>query len=121
MKDLIGHVDNSSYPLINVNIHMTLVTPANAKGPFISYGIPEKGDAHWLDHQGSFMATVDAGRVLSLLGAKGLDVSGDYRTAKFQIPSGFKTISEREDTQNSWTVGRTTISSISTSAGCSMV
>ena len=25
---------------------------------FISYGVPEKGDAKWLDHQGSFMATV---------------------------------------------------------------
>jgi hypothetical protein len=49
---------------------------------FISYGIPEKGDAHWLDHQGSFMATVDASRVFTLLGAKGLDVSGDYNTAK---------------------------------------
>jgi hypothetical protein len=49
---------------------------------FISYGIPEKGDAHWLDHQGSFMATVDAGRVFNLLGAKGLDVQGDYRTAR---------------------------------------
>jgi hypothetical protein len=32
-KDVIGHVDNSAYPLINVNIHMTLVTPARAKGP----------------------------------------------------------------------------------------
>jgi len=49
---------------------------------FISYGIPEKGDAKWLDHQGSFMATVDASRVFDLLGAKGIDVSGDYRTAK---------------------------------------
>lgn len=49
---------------------------------FISYGIPEKGDAKWLDHEGSFMATVDAGRVFALLGAKGLDVEGDYRTAK---------------------------------------
>ncbi len=49
---------------------------------FISYGIPAKGDAHWLDHEGSFMATVDAGRVFRLLGAKGLDVEGDYRTAK---------------------------------------
>ncbi len=49
---------------------------------FISYGIPEKGDAHWLDHQGSFMATVDAGRVFALLGAKGLDIEGDYKTAK---------------------------------------
>ena len=49
---------------------------------FISYGVPEKGDAHWLDHQGSFMATVDAGRVFNLLGAKGLAVEGDYKTAK---------------------------------------
>lgn len=49
---------------------------------FISYGIPEKGDARWLDHEGSFMATVDAGRVFKLLGAGGLDVEGDYRTAK---------------------------------------
>jgi len=48
---------------------------------FISYGIPEKGDAHWLDHQGSFMATIDASRVFTLLGAKGLDIEGDYRTA----------------------------------------
>lgn len=32
-KEVIGHVDNSAYPLINVNIRMTLVTPANAKGP----------------------------------------------------------------------------------------
>src|SRR5580704_15808290 len=32
-KQLVGHVDNSSYPLINVDIQMALVTPANAKGP----------------------------------------------------------------------------------------
>jgi len=49
---------------------------------FISYGIPAKGDARWLDHEGSWMATVDASRVFALLGAKGLDVEGDYRTAK---------------------------------------
>jgi hypothetical protein len=49
---------------------------------FISYGIPEKGDARWLDQQGSFMATVDASRVFALLGAKGLDVEGTYHTAK---------------------------------------
>ena len=49
---------------------------------FISYGVPEKGDAKWLDHEGSFMATVDASRVYTLLGAKGLDVEGDYRKAK---------------------------------------
>jgi hypothetical protein len=49
---------------------------------FISYGVPEKGDAHWLDHQGSFMATIDANRVFALLGAKTLDIPGDYHTAK---------------------------------------
>jgi hypothetical protein len=49
---------------------------------FISYGIPEKGDAHWLDHEGSFMATIDASRVFTLLGAKGLDIQGDYHAAK---------------------------------------
>jgi hypothetical protein len=49
---------------------------------FISYGVPEKGDAHWLDHQGSFMATVDASRVFALLGTKGLESLGDYRTAR---------------------------------------
>ncbi len=32
-KQLVGHADNSSCPLINVDIKMTLVTPANAKGP----------------------------------------------------------------------------------------
>ena len=49
---------------------------------FISYGIPAKGDAKWLDHEGSFMATVDANRVFVLVGAKGLEVEGDYHTAK---------------------------------------
>src|ERR1700733_11017973 len=32
-KQLVGHVDNSSYPLINVDIQMALVTPAGATGP----------------------------------------------------------------------------------------
>ena len=49
---------------------------------FISYGVPEKGDAKWLDHQGSFMAAVAAGPVFRLLGAKDLGVGDDYRTAK---------------------------------------
>ncbi len=49
---------------------------------FISYGIPEKGDSKWLDQKGSFMATVDAGRVFNLLGVKGVAVDGDYQTAK---------------------------------------
>jgi hypothetical protein len=32
-KRLIGHVDNSSYPLITVDIRLTLTTPSNAAGP----------------------------------------------------------------------------------------
>ena len=49
---------------------------------FISYGIPEKGDANWLDQQGSYMATVAAGPVFRLLGARDLGVTEDYRTAQ---------------------------------------
>jgi lysophospholipase L1-like esterase len=49
---------------------------------FISYGVPEKGDAKWLDHQGSFMAAVAAQPVFRLLGAKDLGRSDDYRTEK---------------------------------------
>jgi len=33
MKKLIGHVDNSSYPNVSVDIQLTLATPADAKGP----------------------------------------------------------------------------------------
>lgn len=32
-KKLVGHVDNSSYPLINVDIQLSLTTPARARGP----------------------------------------------------------------------------------------
>ena len=49
---------------------------------FISYGIPEKGDANWLDQQGSYMATVAAGPVFRLLGARDISERADYRTAK---------------------------------------
>ena len=45
---------------------------------FISYGIPERGDARWLDQQGSYMAAVAAQPVFRLLGARGLGVSDDY-------------------------------------------
>src|SRR5580700_5122917 len=49
---------------------------------FVSYGVPEQGDAKWLDHQGSYMAAVAAGVVYKLLGAKDLGVSNDYRTER---------------------------------------
>jgi hypothetical protein len=44
----------------------------------ISYGVPEKGDAKWLDHRGSFMATLAASPVWTLLGAKGLSPLDGY-------------------------------------------
>jgi hypothetical protein len=49
---------------------------------FVSYGVPEKGDAKWLDQQGSYMATVAAQPVFRLLGAKDLGVSDDYMKEK---------------------------------------
>jgi hypothetical protein len=51
---------------------------------FISYGIPEKGDAKWLDQRGSFMAAIAAGPVFRLLGAKDLGRSDDYNAE--QLP-----------------------------------
>ena len=47
---------------------------------FVSYGIPEKGDAKWLDQKGSYMAAIAAGSVFKLLGVKDLGVSNNYLT-----------------------------------------
>jgi hypothetical protein len=66
---------------IPVDAHQ-LIALCAPRPTFISYGIPEKGDAKWLDQQGSYMATVAAGPVFKLLGAKDLGVSNDYKTAK---------------------------------------
>ncbi len=49
---------------------------------FISYGVPERGDANWLDQQGSYMATVAAGPVFRLVGARDIGEKEDYRTAR---------------------------------------
>ena len=59
-----------------------LIALAAPRLTFVSYGIPEKGDAKWLDHQGSFMATVAAQPVFRLLGAKDLGLPDDWKTAK---------------------------------------
>ena len=59
-----------------------LIALAAPRLTFISYGIPEKGDAHWLDQLGSYQATVAAGPVFKLLGVKDLGVSNDYLKEK---------------------------------------
>jgi hypothetical protein len=64
-----------------VDSHLTLALCA-PRPTFISHGIPERGDAHWLDHQGSFMAAIAAQPVFRLLGARDLGRSDDYQTEK---------------------------------------
>jgi lysophospholipase L1-like esterase len=73
-----GRKDANDIP---VDAH-ELIALCAPRPTFISYGVPEKGDANWLDQQGSFMATVAAGPVFRLLGARDLGVSADYRVAK---------------------------------------
>ena len=64
-----------------VDAHM-LIALCAPRLTFISYGVPERGDANWLDQQGSYMATVAAGPVFRLLGARDIGEKEDYRTAK---------------------------------------
>jgi hypothetical protein len=64
-----------------VDAHM-LIALCAPRFTFISYGIPERGDANWLDQQGSYMATVAAGPVFRLLGARDIGEKEDYRVAK---------------------------------------
>ncbi len=73
-----GSMNASNLP-VDSNELIALCAP---RPTFISYGVPEMGDAKWLDQQGSFMATVAAGGVFRLLGAKDLGVNEDYHTAK---------------------------------------
>jgi hypothetical protein len=48
---------------------------------FISHGVPEKGDAHWIDQRGGWMAAVAAQPAWRLLGARDLGVTEPWRTA----------------------------------------
>jgi hypothetical protein len=66
---------------IPVDAHQ-LIALCAPRPTFISYGVPEKGDAKWLDQQGSFMAAVAAQPAFRLLGAKDLGRSDDYMTEK---------------------------------------
>ena len=66
---------------LSVDAHM-LIALCAPRFTFISYGIPERGDAQWLDQQGGYMATVAAGPAFRLLGARDLGEKEDYRTAQ---------------------------------------
>jgi lysophospholipase L1-like esterase len=58
-----------------------LIALAAPRATFISYGVPERGDALWLDQKGSYMATVAAAKVFKLLDVAAVGVDEDYRTA----------------------------------------
>ncbi len=73
-----GRMDAGDMP---VDSHQ-LIALCAPRLTFISYGIPEQGDALWLDQQGSYMATVAAQPAFELLGASGIGETEDYRTAK---------------------------------------
>lgn len=73
-----GSMDASQLP---IDSHM-LIALCAPRPTFISYGVPEQGDALWLDQQGSYMATVAAGQVFRLLGAKDLGTNENYQTAR---------------------------------------
>jgi hypothetical protein len=66
---------------IPVDAHQ-LIALCAPRPTFISYGIPARGDANWLDQQGSYMATVAAGPVFRLLGAQDVGDKDDYRVCK---------------------------------------
>jgi hypothetical protein len=66
---------------IPVDSHM-LIALCAPRLTFISHGVPERGDARWLDHQGSYMAAVASQPVFRLLGAKDLGVTDDYNKEK---------------------------------------
>jgi lysophospholipase L1-like esterase len=70
---------NASNLPVDSNDLIALCAP---RPTFISYGVPELGDAKWLDQRGSFLATVAAGPVFRLLGAKDLGINEDSHAAK---------------------------------------
>jgi hypothetical protein len=74
-KSSFGRMDAGDLP-VDSNELLALCAP---RATFISYGVPEKGDANWLDQKGSFMAAIAAQPVFRLLGVKDLGRSDDYR------------------------------------------
>ncbi|WP_291985989.1 hypothetical protein [Luteitalea sp.] len=59
----------------------TLLALCAPRRVFLSHGIPEQGDAHWIDQRGAWMAAVAAQPVFRLLGARDLGVTASWRTA----------------------------------------
>jgi len=73
-KSSFGRMDAGDIP-VDSNQLLALCAP---RATFISYGVPERGDANWLDQKGSFMAAIAAQPVFRLLGVKDMGRSDDY-------------------------------------------
>lgn len=82
LKSIFGRKTGCDLP---VDSHQ-LIALAAPRATFISYGIPEQGDAHWLDQKGSYMATIAAQPAYTLLGAKGLGKSNEYMKEEMPKP-----------------------------------
>ena len=68
-KKLLGHVDNSSYPLIAVDIDLTLVIPANAEGPvpvMIEFGFKFPANFKITDQMKKFIDSMSSWRPMVL-------------------------------------------------------
>lgn len=72
-----GRNDATDLP---VDAH-ALIAACAPRRVFVSHGVPEKGDAHWIDQRGGWMATVAAQPAWRLLGARDLGVTEPWRTA----------------------------------------
>ena len=59
----------------------SLIAACAPRDVFVSHGVPEKGDAHWIDQRGGWMATVAAQPAWRLLGARDLGITEPWRTA----------------------------------------
>lgn len=81
-----GRLGRKTAADIPIDAHelLALVAPRLA---FVSYGIPAQGDAAWLDQQGSYMATIAAGRAWTLLDKRDLGRGNDYRTTVVPPPT----------------------------------
>ena len=92
----------SGLALVEPDAHM-LIALCAPRLTFISYGVPERGDSNWLDQEGSYIATIAAGPVFRLLGARDTGERDDYRTAKMPPVNtgllGGELLVERRDEQ----------------------
>lgn len=71
-----GRKDARDLP-VDAHLLIALCAP---RAVFVSHGVPEQGDAHWIDQRGGWMATLAAHPVYALLGAANPGLAGAWAT-----------------------------------------